>query len=53
MKALEVLKTSGPGHMRETGGSILVLTDGKEHNTPKINETIENVARIFRCRIKY
>ncbi|XP_078481065.1 uncharacterized protein LOC100182654 [Ciona intestinalis] len=43
VKGLEVLETSGPRSLRGSGGSIIILTDGLEHNNPKINDTIERV----------
>nr|XP_018672742.1 uncharacterized protein LOC100182654 [Ciona intestinalis] len=50
MKGLEVLETSGPRSLRGSGGSIIILTDGLEHNNPKINDTIERV-REFGVRV--
>jgi len=39
-EALYLLSTSGPELLRGYGGNIIILTDGLEHNRPKINETI-------------
>ncbi|XP_076812313.1 uncharacterized protein LOC143459166 isoform X2 [Clavelina lepadiformis] len=43
LKALDVLSQSGPKRLRGFGGNIIILTDGLEHNQPKINDTLSDV----------
>ena len=44
LKALDVLSQSGPKRLRGFGGNIIILTDGLEHNQPKINDTLSDVS---------
>lgn len=38
LEAIKVLRGSGPSHMQKRGGTILVLSDGLEHNKPKLGD---------------
>jgi len=41
---MQVLTTSGPEHLRLTGGEILILTDGIETVAPFVADVIDSVA---------
>ena len=37
-QAIKLLKTTGPADLYDSGGSIILLTDGEETSTPTIKE---------------
>ena len=37
-RAIKLLKTTGPADLYDSGGSIILLTDGEETSTPTIKE---------------
>ena len=46
-QAIKLLKTTGPTDLYDSGGSIILLTDGEETSTPTIKEIWDVSVIIF------